>query len=212
MPSITNPSAMEPTPAIGPQLAQARAALSLSVEDVSHVTRIPARVITALEADDYGTFPSAAYARGFLAQYSGYLDVDATRALDVIQDAPNIPPAPAILDLPAVTAKKQSNGQTKPSHHWQSLIVILVTSALLYGVLILYRKLDDHLNETRRDAGRPGQAGAGTHLGAQQLPATSPDNPYAIQTKSARMEPEPPPRAIIVQEPPADPLKHVAGH
>jgi cytoskeletal protein RodZ len=84
---------MEPSPAIGPQLTRARVALSLGIENVSQVTRIPARVIVALETDDYGTFPGTAYARSFLAQYCDFLGVDAIPAIDTIQDNPeNRPP------------------------------------------------------------------------------------------------------------------------
>jgi len=203
---------MDHPPAIGPQLTRARESLTLSIEDVSHVTRIPARVIQALEADDYGTFPSAAYARGFLTQYSDYLGVDATRALDVIQDDPKVPPAPDILDLSAAAAKSRSGGDTKSSHHWQSLVVILVTSALLYGAVILYRKLDDRLNEARHDAERPLQTSAAPSSQSQQPASAQSPSPTATQTKPTLPEPAPPPRAIIVQEMPADPLRPLIRH
>jgi hypothetical protein len=52
------------------------------VQDVSHRTRIPAPTLKDLEDNDYSHFPSAAYTKGFLAQYSEFLEIDATDWLD----------------------------------------------------------------------------------------------------------------------------------
>jgi cytoskeletal protein RodZ len=67
---------------IGTVLRSGREALGLSVQDVSHRTRIPAPALKHLENNDYSHFPSAAYTKGFLAQYSEFLEVDATDWLD----------------------------------------------------------------------------------------------------------------------------------
>ena len=70
----------EPTD-IGQQLLKARELKNLTIIDIEQSTRIPAATITALEINDYTTLPTS-YARSFLAQYSEYLEVDAS---DLIQ-------------------------------------------------------------------------------------------------------------------------------
>lgn len=66
---------------IGQQLKEARLAQGLSVEDVTHATRIPVPGVEALESDDFSVFPNGAYSRAFLSLYSRHLGVDASAAL-----------------------------------------------------------------------------------------------------------------------------------
>jgi|GEM_PF-6815090 len=66
---------------IGIVLRGAREARELSIPDVTHLTRIQAPIIKALEEGDYASFSSLAYAKSFLHQYSEFLGVDAHGAL-----------------------------------------------------------------------------------------------------------------------------------
>ena len=61
---------------VGRKLAKAREAKGLSIEEAALETRIRANQLAALEADDYSTFASNAYARGFLLIYGRFLGVD----------------------------------------------------------------------------------------------------------------------------------------
>lgn len=65
---------MNPT-SVGEQLAQARAARGLSLDEAAHETRIRPDKLAALEQDDFSAFPSNTYARGFLLIYGRFLDV-----------------------------------------------------------------------------------------------------------------------------------------
>ncbi|MEM1294548.1 MAG: helix-turn-helix transcriptional regulator [Verrucomicrobiota bacterium] len=69
---------------IGKQLKQARLKRGLSVEDISHETRIQESMLRNLEEDDYSHFPSPTYARSFLSIYSESLDVDASEIIDAM--------------------------------------------------------------------------------------------------------------------------------
>jgi cytoskeletal protein RodZ len=64
---------------IGAKLRKARLEKGLTVEDVAASTCIRPDKIAALEADDYSTFPSMAYCRGFLAMYGKHLGVDVSQ-------------------------------------------------------------------------------------------------------------------------------------
>lgn len=83
--------------AIGQQLRQAREARSLTLEQVSHTTRMRLRYLQALEVGDFDALPSTAQARGFLRTYAGFLDLDVGKLLEGYETpspAP-VPPTPA---------------------------------------------------------------------------------------------------------------------
>jgi cytoskeleton protein RodZ len=61
---------------IGKKLAQARTARGLTLEEASMQTRIRAKQLAALEADDYSSFANNTYARAFLLMYGKFVGVD----------------------------------------------------------------------------------------------------------------------------------------
>lgn len=61
---------------IGKQLAQARAAKGLTLDEAAHITKVRPDKLAALEHDDYSAFPNNTYARGFLQLYGRFLGVD----------------------------------------------------------------------------------------------------------------------------------------
>ena len=54
----------------------------MSIDDIAHATRIHATNVLGLEEDDYSGFASTTYAKSFLSLYAGFLEVDATEALE----------------------------------------------------------------------------------------------------------------------------------
>jgi cytoskeleton protein RodZ len=60
----------------GAQLRQAREAAGLSIEAVSSRSKMPARVIEALEAEDWDALGAAVFVRGQLRSYARLLGVD----------------------------------------------------------------------------------------------------------------------------------------
>jgi len=73
---------MEP---LGKKLQQARLAKSISLEEASRVTKIRASRIEEIEAEDFSSFPSLAYAKGFLLIYGKFLEVDVTPYLEAFE-------------------------------------------------------------------------------------------------------------------------------
>src|SRR5678816_1747422 len=98
---------MEP---LGQKLQRARLAKKITLEEASRVTKIRAARIQEIEAEDFSSFSSLAYAKGFLLIYGKFLDVDVTPYLDAfetsrevsvdgysyLQDAPSTPPPPIV--------------------------------------------------------------------------------------------------------------------
>jgi len=66
---------------IGQTLGNARRDRGLPIEDVAHDTHIYSHMVWAIESDDYSAFPSFAYAKSFVRQYSDYLGVDVSGVL-----------------------------------------------------------------------------------------------------------------------------------
>ncbi|MEO7168496.1 MAG: helix-turn-helix domain-containing protein [Spartobacteria bacterium] len=103
---------MEP---LGQKLQQVRLAKNISLEEAARVTKIRAARIQEIEAEDFSSFSSLAYAKGFLLIYGKYLGVNVTPYLDAfetsgevsvdgysyLQDAPSSAPPPIVRRQPA---------------------------------------------------------------------------------------------------------------
>ena len=100
---------------LGQKLQQARLAKKITLEEASRVTKIRAARIQEIEAEDFSSFSSLAYAKGFLLIYGKFLGVDVTPYLDAfetsnqvsvdgyayLQDAPLAPASPIVRRQPA---------------------------------------------------------------------------------------------------------------
>src|SRR5690349_19424546 len=95
---------------VGAQLAQARIARGLSVEDVYRRTNIRPGIVSALESDDIAPSGGAVYARGHVRSIASALGLD-VRALLKAFDAANgtdSPPPPRLnanTDAPEVSLR-----------------------------------------------------------------------------------------------------------
>ncbi|MGH2522530.1 MAG: helix-turn-helix domain-containing protein [Anaerolineales bacterium] len=66
---------------IGQRLRAAREGKGCSLEDVERITRIRARHLAALEADEFAALPSESHAKGFLRNYAEFLGLEAAPLL-----------------------------------------------------------------------------------------------------------------------------------
>ncbi|MBA3961771.1 MAG: helix-turn-helix domain-containing protein [Chthoniobacterales bacterium] len=71
--------------ALGPKLKQARLSRKITLEEASRITKIRPSRIAEIEQEDFSSFPSLAYAKGFLLIYGKFLDVDVTPYLDAFE-------------------------------------------------------------------------------------------------------------------------------
>jgi cytoskeletal protein RodZ len=62
-------------PTVGTFLRQLREAKSLSVEEISRATRVPAQSVERIEADRFDELPGEVFVRGFLKSYARSLGV-----------------------------------------------------------------------------------------------------------------------------------------
>lgn len=61
---------------VGLILKETRTAKNLTLDDIEKVTKIRARFLEAIEADDYSKLPSVTYAKGFVKNYAEYLGLN----------------------------------------------------------------------------------------------------------------------------------------
>jgi len=125
---------------VGKKLKEARLKRGLSIEDIAHETKIPARNLQSLEDDDYSAFPHPTYAKSFLQIYGDYLEVDVSEMVAALsgpktkglgsraagQGPPPIDLTPQDSTIPIF--KLQEERKSPPSLIFFSLIVALVVA------------------------------------------------------------------------------------
>lgn len=184
---------VEPMEQIGTKLRSAREAAGLSLDDVVFRTQLPKSILSALEAEDFSVFASPVYAKSFLSQYSGFLNVDARDWLDALEPGAFSPggslhflldaPEPEVVPEPTVPAAGGG---------WFAVIGLFALSvALVYGVMESYAFFEAKFEKAPVVSETP-QPAAVEPVSATVVPKPS------IQAQDE--EPgNPPPRAIIVR-------------
>jgi cytoskeleton protein RodZ len=112
---------------IGETLAEVRKQRNLSVQEAANQLRLDAKIIEALETENYDILPSPAYTRGYLRSYAKLLSLDADRIIS--QYNHKAPQPPEI--IPDVRHPTQVSSSDKPI----KVITYLVTFILLLLVL-----------------------------------------------------------------------------
>ena len=132
---------------VGQQLAQARAALRVSVKDVAQATKIQPWVLEALEADRLHTAMSPIYVKSFLATYARFLRLDPGSLTRQLFPDPPTEPAPQAV---ASTESEAPAVASLEAFSWPSLRLVGVLAVALVGVVVLvkahpFRRLATHL-------------------------------------------------------------------
>ena len=83
-------------PSLGEQLRAQRERKTITLEQAAADTRIREKFLKALEEGDYPSLPGAVYTRGFLRNYSDYLDLETDELVVLFQqERGGAPPEPA---------------------------------------------------------------------------------------------------------------------
>lgn len=178
---------------IGKRLSQAREAAGLSVEDVVFRTKLPRSVVLALEAEDFSVFASPLYAKSFLSQYSGFLEVDAHAWLDALEPrafglAGSL--APVVEAVPAHAAGEKSD-RVDARGGWIPVLGLFALSAGL--VVAAVKGYEFFETKFAREIRPPAPApSAAPHPVRKERPVPS------IVQEDENLG-KPPPRAIIVR-------------
>lgn len=103
----------DPTPVVdvspGDQLRKARKEKGLGIDDLVPQLGLPARVLNAIETDDYERLPAPMYVRGYVRRYCALLELQEDRVLQALEQqlaAQGIKDHSPSLSLPAAPKKK----------------------------------------------------------------------------------------------------------
>ena len=134
---------------IGERLRKARENAGLEVDDVVFRTRLPRSAVEALEAEDFSHFISPVYAKSFLSQYSGFLNVDAAPWLDALKPSAFIEGDPL---LPLLETSGMAAIEA-PAHDgtrggWTSTLGLLILSCgIVFGVVKAFEFFESRFGE-----------------------------------------------------------------
>lgn len=192
----------------GNKLQAAREAKGLSIADVAHRTRIPGRILEALERDDYSSFPSPTYAKSFLSQYAEFVGVDPSHWLDYFEPAAFTGPDDvlSIIDSPEAPEPRSLPTVNRSSGVMPAFFFMLVLSGVIYAAFVGYKHLEkndstgkpdaaDKKEETKAATAPPIETATHRNVADPSFSASMPITPTSNEPPAAA-----PPRARIVAE------------
>jgi cytoskeleton protein RodZ len=185
---------MEP---LGQKLQRARLAKKITLEEASRVTKIRPSRIQEIEAEDFSSFSSLAYAKGFLLIYGKFLDVDVTPYLDAfetsshvsvdgysyLQDAPSSAPPPIVRRSPV----------KRPA-----LLPFIIAVGVLVLGLYMVKLL---LNIQRITPSHPAMASASAVASATPQPSATPNTDRIVAPRALPVEGTPTSEALVTAAP-----------
>ncbi|MEO8616717.1 MAG: helix-turn-helix domain-containing protein [Luteolibacter sp.] len=182
----------------------AREKAGLSVDDVVFQTRLPQSAIEALEAEDFSRFASPVYAKSFLAQYSGFLNVDAAQWLDALKPAAYIegnPLRPILAAGGTVPHEPMSRGEPRGGGV-SALWLLLVSCGIVFGAIKVFELFEARFAGDLSHPTRDKRVEEPPTLEKPPMPVTPPKGKPVPDPNPPKSEDEafrPAPRAIIVR-------------
>lgn len=189
---------------LGEELRDARLALGLSIEDVAAQLRIRRVYLVALEEGRVRDMPSAAYAIGFVRNYSGFLGLDPGDMVRRLRDA-----------VSGAGARKADLvfPEPVPERGFPAGVVVLVGAVIAIGAYVAWYNWTGSRNRSvdavppvparLETAARSGEALRPTAPAPAATPGTPPAAPATGgQSATPGMPPLPVPTPVPVQVPP----------
>src|SRR5262245_58576204 len=119
---------------LGPYLRELRERRGLSLEEMVRATRVAARYLEALEADDFRSLPAPAFTKGFIRAWCQVAGADPAEALARYQKATGEPVA---VPLHQIMASGDREVPRKPPNRGAvlvSFVLLVVLGLALFGV------------------------------------------------------------------------------
>lgn len=117
---------------VGSMLREARETKGLTFAQIERATKIRAKFLEAIEADDYSILPSQAYAKGFVKNYGEFLGISAAMILAFFRRQTNEPSKSAILPKGVAATLNRTWFQLTPGRFLIILFVGLVVTFFAY--------------------------------------------------------------------------------
>ena len=156
---------------VGSILKEAREARRLTFDEVEKATKIRAKFLEAIEADDYRTLPSLSYTKGFVKNYGEFLGIPSGTILAFFRRQTQEVGKSAILPKGIAQSLNRTWLQLTPGKFLIFLFVGLVVTFLAY-LGLQYRQLQD---PPRLTIEAPPQNAIVTAKKVEALGSTDPD-------------------------------------
>ena len=195
---------------LGEKFQKARIARNLTLDDAGRMTKIRPAKLAEIEAEDFSSFPSLAYAKGFILIYGKFLNVDVTPYLEAFEgpdqvttdgysylqdnDAPP-PPRPT-----KVVVRREPSSGGGGGRQRSSLLPLAIGLVILVGGWTALKFMMDVRRITpssQRDANALAQASVAPAPGTNVAPQANMVAPKALPADGT-----PPPGAVAMATPP----------
>jgi cytoskeletal protein RodZ len=144
---------------VGELLKSAREARNLTLTDVHKETKMSLPVLEALEQDDFGSFESEIYLKGFLKNYARYLGLDADQVIGRLEGQRGGASAPrgghTLMIEESIKEERLKSPRILTRYVMPALLVIIVILAVL---LALERRKVQELRSNLRQVGQTTEA------------------------------------------------------
>jgi cytoskeletal protein RodZ len=117
---------------VGETLRETRLERGITISEVEHGTKIRAKFLEAIEADDFVKLPSLSYAKGFVKNYSDFLGLNSEKTLAFFRRQTNEMPKSSLLPKGMGEPLNRTWWQLTPGRFVALIIIGLVTLFLFY--------------------------------------------------------------------------------
>lgn len=124
----------------GEYLRQIRIAKKLELESVAADLKIPVKILTALENDDYKALPEATFIKGYYRSYAKYLSADASvitqRFDEIYANDTGLLPNHALTNSPIKIMGKLPGSNSERNRKWLKRGVLIVLAIALIALVV----------------------------------------------------------------------------
>ncbi len=163
---------------IGQMLRKQREERGLTPEQAAYQSKVPLRLLQALEADDYRMLPDPAYLTRFLHEYAVLLKLEPTALEAEFRSAIRRPPGISLAMVPSKPASAPI-----PWKHvlWTAAAILIVTPLVFIALSLASKRAADH-PAPPQVAERPSEG----QTPAERAGPTAPDQLSAVRLESVR--------------------------
>ena len=161
---------------IGAALKDARQRVGMDVKEAEERTKIRAKYLRALEAEDWEVLPAPAYVRGFLRTYGGILGLDGEMLADEFRRRYEEPAAAGPASEPLLQGRRRTNGARNGGGSPSRGTLIAAVAAAIVALLVALSLLGGDDEEPAgtpdglRDTAAKGDGKGGKGGGSKQEP------------------------------------------
>lgn len=120
---------------VGSYLREVRESKGIGLEEAAGVTRIGKNYLLAIEGDAFDKLPSAAYVKGFLRVYAGYLGLSGDEVVAMYDKPRNSPQSQQSRDADRYEPEQKDKSATSTRGRWLfPLLLLAVVAAAAYIV------------------------------------------------------------------------------